>query len=447
MSLPDAKRRKTLSAAGCRVQIRGLTSDAGQQLNGKFATVVGQEASGRLSVDIDGGCRKALQLENLALARALLPGSRVKVHGLQSAAGQVLNGMSGYVTSKMDPASHRYQVELEGGVRALKRENLEALDEPLWGLQLLTDAKSLQGPRASQEDRHVQITDLHKAGISLKQAVDHLPRPSAMFAVCDGHMGATCSDYVAKHLHIKILSHFANEADLSSENVKAVLRGLFAELDDDFLSQHDCADGSTAVVALLLGADLYIANLGDSCGVLCNTQGAEVRLEFPDHKPGSVDEGKRIIAAGGQVIHAGGCARVAHADFQERSEQFEKTVASGAETAMSMPVAMAVSHAFGDRDFKNLFDGEKRVDLISCEAGVMHLQLVPGRHTAVVLVSDGVTDVMSLEEIGKKVVALDGQPKTASGAICNESLVRRSDDNVTALVAFFRWAKTTSQGD
>eukprot|EP00930_Biecheleria_cincta_P098735 TRINITY_DN90389_c0_g1_i1.p1 TRINITY_DN90389_c0_g1~~TRINITY_DN90389_c0_g1_i1.p1 ORF type:complete len:449 (+),score=87.05 TRINITY_DN90389_c0_g1_i1:39-1385(+) len=446
MSEPEAKRRKIFTAAGRRVKVQGLTSDSGKLINGELGTVVEVDASGRVSVDLDNGEQKALKIDNLVLARSMLPGSQVQVRGLQSAGGKALNGKTGTVTSGMDPFSLRHKVLLDGSEKALKKENLKALDEPLWGLELLADAESLQGSKSSRslaEDRHVSITDLNGAALSLGKSVEHLPRPCAIFAVCGGHRGASCSEYVSKHLHSKILVRLADEGDLGAENVKQVLKEAIAELDNDFLSKHECADGATAVVAVLLGTSLYIANLGDNAAVLCDAQGTAERFEFPEQKPGDPDETHRVAFAGGQVIESGanaGC--VAHADFQERTEEYESQAKSRGEASLSKPAALNVSRAFGNKDFK--LDGDSRIDIVSSEAEVRHIDLVVGRHTAVALVSRAVLVSMSCDEIGSEVAKLQ-DPKEASGLICNESLGRGVvDDNVTAVVVIFKWGKAPS---
>ena len=53
---------------------------------------------------------------------------------------------------------------------------------------------------------------------------------------------------------------------MTKEAAKAQIPKLLVEfcneLDEDFLMEHDCPDGSTAIIALVLGTDLFIANLG-----------------------------------------------------------------------------------------------------------------------------------------------------------------------------------------
>lgn len=57
--------------------------------------------------------------------------------------------------------------------------------------------------------------------------------------------------------------------------------------------------GCTAVLAILKGRQLVVANAGDSRCVLCR-EGKAVDLSF-DHKPEDYPEQKRIESAGGKV--------------------------------------------------------------------------------------------------------------------------------------------------
>lgn len=66
--------------------------------------------------------------------------------------------------------------------------------------------------------------------------------------------------------------------------------------------------GCTAVVAVKLGNELYVANAGDSRGVL-NRAGQALALS-EDHKPAHETERSRIIAAGGFLSEIGGVCRV-----------------------------------------------------------------------------------------------------------------------------------------
>ncbi len=65
--------------------------------------------------------------------------------------------------------------------------------------------------------------------------------------------------------------------------------------------------GCTAVVAVLKGQELWVANAGDSRAVLC--RGGQALALSEDHKPQSEGERNRITAAGGFVSDVGGVSR------------------------------------------------------------------------------------------------------------------------------------------
>merc|ERR1711936_798554 len=71
----------------------------------------------------------------------------------------------------------------------------------------------------------------------------------------------------------------------------------------DFTEEPGNDSGCTAVVALLAGTKLYVANAGDSRCVVCR-DGVAVEMSF-DHKPEDEVELKRIKKAGGKVTPDG----------------------------------------------------------------------------------------------------------------------------------------------
>lgn len=62
--------------------------------------------------------------------------------------------------------------------------------------------------------------------------------------------------------------------------------------------------GTTALIAVLEGTKLTVANVGDSRGVMCDFKGSAIPLSF-DHKPQSAREHKRIQEAGGFIAFKG----------------------------------------------------------------------------------------------------------------------------------------------
>jgi serine/threonine protein phosphatase PrpC len=59
--------------------------------------------------------------------------------------------------------------------------------------------------------------------------------------------------------------------------------------------------GSCAIVVVILDDYCYIANLGDSRGLISENGGKKVFLLSKDHKPNDPDEKKRIYSAGGYI--------------------------------------------------------------------------------------------------------------------------------------------------
>ena len=64
--------------------------------------------------------------------------------------------------------------------------------------------------------------------------------------------------------------HYNNSSQsLPKERIAKLLVDLCNELDEDFLTEHDCPDGSTAIIALVLGTDVFIANVGRPMELRC----------------------------------------------------------------------------------------------------------------------------------------------------------------------------------
>eukprot|EP00913_Durusdinium_trenchii_P033060 g30951.t1 len=63
-------------------------------------------------------------------------------------------------------------------------------------------------------------------------------------------------------------------------------------------------------------------------------------------------EAERVKRAGGMVVKWDGTQRVAKADYEEKMRELRRAKAQGLGTIGQPPVALAVSRAMGDRDFK-----------------------------------------------------------------------------------------------
>ena len=116
-----------------------------------------------------------------------------------------------------------------------------------------------------------------------------------LFCLFDGHGTAESANFAAKELPSILSSYlakFPNDIPLS-------LRKTFIAADKQlsFAINH----GTTAVVALIVGDYLYVANVGDSRAVLCRN-GKAVWLTV-DHKTSLEGETERIVEVGGFVVH------------------------------------------------------------------------------------------------------------------------------------------------
>ena len=77
------------------------------------------------------------------------------------------------------------------------------------------------------------------------------------------------------------------------------IANLKAESEDDFQVESGC----TAIIAVIVGSKLYVANVGDSRAVICKNGFAQPLSK--DHKPLNAEEKQRIESAGGFVTTVG----------------------------------------------------------------------------------------------------------------------------------------------
>jgi len=129
-SLQGAQSRAALSI-GARVTVVGLKN--AEQYNGQGAVIHRYNGvNGRWEAMLNlSGEVKAFRSENLRPAGELVlqPGDRVRIHGLVSETGQVMNGKEGEVIGYLHDVS-RYEVRVEDATKAFKPENLQVLKVP-----------------------------------------------------------------------------------------------------------------------------------------------------------------------------------------------------------------------------------------------------------------------------------------------------------------------------
>ncbi|KAK0180948.1 hypothetical protein PV327_003276 [Microctonus hyperodae] len=195
--------------------------------------------------------------------------------------------------------------------------------------------------------------------------------------------------------------------------------------DDDKVQVDETADqseideqpgyrsGCTAVVAILKGNDLYVANAGDSRCVLCRNGRASALSR--DHKPFIRSEIKRIINAGGFIANSG-------------------RINNG----------LNLARALGDHSYKKNPNYSLKKQMITALPDVRHTILDPERDTFMILACDGIWEIKSNKEVVKFIKKRINSTEKLS-AICetlfDECLARLSNnfgcDNMTAVLVKF----------
>ncbi|GFP86511.1 probable protein phosphatase 2c 9, partial [Phtheirospermum japonicum] len=105
-------------------------------------------------------------------------------------------------------------------------------------------------------------------------------RELGLFAIYDGYLGDSVPAYLQKHLFSNIL-----KGDFWNDPSGAIAKAY--EATDQAILSHSCdldRGGSTAVTAILInGRQLWVANVGDSRGVL-SKRGQAIQMSI-DHEP------------------------------------------------------------------------------------------------------------------------------------------------------------------
>ncbi|EGU82872.1 protein phosphatase [Fusarium oxysporum f. sp. raphani 54005] len=156
--------------------------------------------------------------------------------------------------------------------------------------RLIYGVSAMQGWRISMEDAHTAVLDLDSAK-------SHSSKLS-FFGVFDGHGGDKVALFTGQNIHNII---FKQDTFKSGDYAQGLKDGFLATdraiLNDPKYEEE--VSGCTACVSLIAGNKLYVANAGDSRGVL-GIKGRAKPLS-QDHKPQLENEKNRITAAGGFV--------------------------------------------------------------------------------------------------------------------------------------------------
>jgi len=245
----------------------------------------------------------------------------------------------------------------------------------------------------------------------------------AYYGVYDGHGGAKAAAILQESLHLTIMKDPA----FAAGDVETAIKNGFASTDTNILAvsvRDGWRDGSTAIIAIVIGKTLYIANAGDSEAVLAHRRppGEEPpESEDPEdlptafnaqllsfkHKPNESGEKERIKEAGGRVI-------------------FGRVMGS-----------LAVARSFGDRDYKHPYN-QAEGNFVSAEPYISKIQLTDD-DPFLICSCDGLWDRTSYQQAVNFVVRCrddNVQVTDTAQRLVRYAIDRGSLDNVTAIVIF-----------
>lgn len=276
-----------------------------------------------------------------------------------------------------------------------------------------TGAKGYEVPN---QDRSVVIAD---------QSIDNRENSWSLAALFDGHgdFGHVTSHVAVTDLPSRILQSVFTEsnskidslASLSTTNISNLMKGAFQKIDTTGVISQLPQGGSTAVVVLQLDNWVHIASVGDSTAVLVqwfnkvkppgdrqqSNDGPPYRIiaSAVKHKPGDPLERNRIEASGGKVYIPRNPNESSRVIFDVLLEDGSK-----AQTGLAM------SRSLGDTPAKEQNVVIADPDVLSIDLGVYRSTSSKVKnsesnsmdHFFVILASDGVTDMISLNDIIKQ---------------------------------------------
>ncbi|XP_057425998.1 protein kinase and PP2C-like domain-containing protein [Lotus japonicus] len=172
--------------------------------------------------------------------------------------------------------------------------------------------------------------------------------------------------------------------------------------------QKDWHPGCTAITALVVRNRLFVAHIGDCRAILCRAGNPIALTE--DHVASRLQERERVIRYGGHVHWQVDTWRV------------------------GLP-ALQVTRSIGDDDLKPAVIAEPEVTESNLSAEDEFL----------VMVSDGLWDVMSSMEVIDIINKTVKEPGMCSKRLATETVERGSKDNITVIVVFLRPVSTAER--
>ncbi|CAH2251119.1 probable protein phosphatase 2C 11 [Pararge aegeria] len=190
-----------------------------------------------------------------------------------------------------------------------------------------------------------------------------------------------------------------------------------AEEDINMVEEPGNDSGCTAVVAVLKGNLLYVANAGDSRCIICR-EGKAIDMSV-DHKPEDTAELERITKAGGKVSNDG-----------------------------RINGGLNLSRAIGDHSYKQNKVLDAKEQMITALPDVTTLTIEPEKDQFMVLACDGIWNFMSSQDVCDFILPRLAEGRERLSQICEEMFDHclapstmgdgTGCDNMTAIIVRFK---------
>ncbi|XP_014242524.1 protein phosphatase 1B-like [Cimex lectularius] len=264
------------------------------------------------------------------------------------------------------------------------------------------EGNSLRYGVGSMQGWRTEMEDAHFSKIGLGEGYENW----SFFGIFDGHGGSTVSHYCAENLLKCIMA----TSEFSEGAIREAIIAGFQNLDSDLLKKPEFSSGedkagSTAICALINSTNIYIANLGDSRGILSKTSAQ--CFSTVDHKPINPPERERILSAGGTVV------------------------------LQRLNGSLAVSRAVGDYQYKGDSKRPPARQLVSIEPDVYVLERDEENDEFLVLACDGIWDVMLNEDVCDYVrylLSITSDLEYVVNHLIDTCLFKKSFDNMSVIL-------------
>lgn len=240
----------------------------------------------------------------------------------------------------------------------------------------LGDAVTICGSRHENQDR--TISGIIKVG---KEEISY-------FGLFDGHGGSQCADYLVANFPIALEKELVNlrEAGYSLRNsakIFEILESIFDVLSEEYrksmFGKRSIRDypGSTAIVCVKIKGFIYVANVGDSQGILC--RGNETIILSEAAKPTKPRFVKDVVHLGGRVEYWCDDYRI---------------------TSITDTTGINMTHAVGHPSNSGI---SSKAHIVAIPLHTLKMKNGQNEDNILLLASDGLSDVVRPKTVGETI--------------------------------------------